>query len=190
MSLRTKMLVWLGSLVESWIERQSTKEGPGEGSGNDEASEPGRIRFLVFINMAAESEECESEDEGADEDVAAFGEQHVEMFAHPTAELIREQVRAIDWTDDAQQAHVAVGHADGGKVHNLHLKGALESPNVDGYLRAYWLGPLFGYVRSPRLNDIEQGIELLLMFLSNEQGLMEIVKAWEAVEDAEDAEDA
>jgi hypothetical protein len=111
------------------------------------------------------------------------------MLPDPGEIIIQEKVRSINWTDAERRPSVALGHADDGKVHNLRIKGTLETPNIDGPMRVYWIGPgdeEAVYVRSPPLDNVEQGIELLRMFIHDEQGLMTVVDDWEPAESFDD----
>ena len=113
------------------------------------------------------------------------------MLPNPSETIIREKVRSVDWTDAERRPSVALGHADNGKVHNLRIKGTLNTPNIDGQMRVYWLGPRNDdavFVRSPPLDSLDQGIELLLAFIHDEQRLMAVVNDWEMVELLDDDE--
>jgi hypothetical protein len=169
----------LARLTETLIEKRSPDERTKPTSAS---SPPSRIQLHVQINRYIAENKDGEEDE--------FTE-HFEVIPNPSESIVQAKVHSIDWTDATRRPTIALAHADEGKVHNLRIKGTLGTPNIDGQMRVYWLGPgndRTVFVRSPPLNCLDEGIELLLMFLHDETRLMAKIDLWEPAESPDDIE--
>jgi len=111
--------------------------------------------------------------------------QSLDMFPDPDVETVNKQVKAIDWTNSQLRPTVALGRTVDGTIRNLAIKGTIGTPNVDGEFRAYWMGLVdddVAFRKSPALESVETGIELLLLFCNEDEKLDSVVLEWEDAE--------
>lgn len=98
----------------------------------------------------------------------------IKAIANPTPAQIEEQVRAQDWKNAERRPSVGIGRVTTKATNRIVLKGVLGSADPELALRAEWTSDEDDQRvvrRSPPLESLDQGVELLKAWLGKDPNL-------------------